>query len=189
MEQNEKEVVVPVISEEVHADVKPVETGGVRVTKRVEGHDEILEQELRRGRVEVKRVKVNRVVQGPQPIQHRGSTVIVPVVSEVIHVEKQWVVTEEIHITQIEERETVQQKVTVNEEQAEVERLDEHGEAIESIEPTREPLILSARRPSSVIDRAETTSSTSDSNSQGTVLSNRRSLIKDKRARDGGGPK
>jgi stress response protein YsnF len=107
-EENE-EYVVPVVQEEVHADAVPVQTGGVRVTKHVEGHDEILEQELRRGRVEVKRVKTDRVVDGPQQVERVGNTLVIPVVSEVLRVEKQWVVTEEIHITQIEETETVQQ--------------------------------------------------------------------------------
>jgi stress response protein YsnF len=93
--------VVPVINEEVHADAIPVQTGGVRVTKHVEGHDEIVEQELRRGRVEIKRVKTDRVVDGPQQVQRVGNTLVIPVVSEVLRIEKQWVVTEEIHITQV----------------------------------------------------------------------------------------
>src|SRR3954454_12075866 len=120
MEPKDDDLVVPVISEELHADAVPVETGGVRVTKRVDSHDEVLEQELRKGRVEVKRVKTDRVVDGPQPVQRVGNTLVVPVVSEVLHIEKQWVVTEEIHLTQIEERDTVQETVRVNQEKAEV---------------------------------------------------------------------
>lgn len=135
-EQNE-EYVVPVVQEEVHADAIPVQTGGVRVSKHVEGHDEILEQELRRGRVEIKRVKTDRIVDGPQQVQRVGNTLVIPVVSEVLRVEKQWVVTEEIHITQIEESETVQQKVHVNTEQVQVERLNERGEVV-SVEPQPE---------------------------------------------------
>src|SRR3954452_15648759 len=128
MERTDDELVVPVISEELHADAVPVETGGVRVTKRVDSHEEVLEQELRKGRVEVKRVKTDRVVDGPQPVQRVGNTLVIPVVSEVLRVEKRWVVTEEIHITQTEERERVQQKVKVNQERADVERLDEQGD-------------------------------------------------------------
>jgi stress response protein YsnF len=126
--------VVPVIQEELHADAIPVESGSVRVVKRVEGHDEILEQELRKGRVEVKRVKTERVVSGPQQPERRGNTLIIPVVSEVLRVEKQWVVTEEIHITQLEEKERFQQTVTVNREVADVERLDESGRKVSSLE-------------------------------------------------------
>jgi hypothetical protein len=132
MAENEDDVVVPVVSEELHADAIPVETGRVRVTKQVESHEEILEQELRRGRAEVKRVKVDRVVDGPQQIRRSGNTLIIPIVSEVLRVEKQWVITEEIHITQFEERETVQEPVTVNQETARVERLDEQGNLVSS---------------------------------------------------------
>ena len=136
MEDNErKDVVVPVVSEELHADAVPVVTGGVRVTKRTHTHEEVLEQELRKSHVEVKRVSTNRVVDGPQPVQRAGNVLIVPVVSEILHVEKQWVVTEEIHITQTEARETVQQTVPVSREEAQVERLDESGNAVSTIEP------------------------------------------------------
>jgi stress response protein YsnF len=132
-EDNSSEYVVPVVSEELHADAIPVETGSVRVVKRVEGHDEVLQQELRKGRVEVRRIKTNRVVDGPQKVQRDGKTMVIPVVSEVLLVQKQWVVTEEIHITQIEERETVEQKVTVNREVAEIERVDENGQRVSSV--------------------------------------------------------
>jgi stress response protein YsnF len=56
MDEKQHEVVVPVVSEELHAGAAPVVTGGVRVTKRVHTHDEILEQELRRTHAEIKRV-------------------------------------------------------------------------------------------------------------------------------------
>jgi stress response protein YsnF len=37
MDRENDEVVVPVVSEELHADAIPVHTGGVRVTKHVTG--------------------------------------------------------------------------------------------------------------------------------------------------------
>jgi len=134
MPENESsDYVVPVIQEELHADAIPVESGSVRVVKRVEGHDETLAQELRKGRVEIKRVKTDRVVSGPQQPERHGNTLIIPVVSEVLRIEKQWVVTEEIHVTQLEEKEQFQQTVRVNREVAEVERLDESGKKVASL--------------------------------------------------------
>lgn len=157
MDDNEKDVVVPVVREELHADAVPVVTGGVRVTKRVQTHDEVLEQELRKSHVDVKRVKTNRVVDGPQPIARVGNKIIIPVVTEVLRVEKQWVVTEEIHITQTEERETVQQTVPVSYEEAQVERVDESGEAIEAVAPETETATAPITRtgPASLIDRSQ----------------------------------
>jgi len=165
MDENE-EVIVPVISEELHADAMPVVTGGVRVTKHVETHDEVLEQELRKSHAEVKRVKTNRVVDGPQPVQRVGNTLVIPVVSEVLRVEKQWIVTEEIHITQTEETETVQQTVPVSREEAEIQRLDESGNAVSSIEPAGEIAnTLSGTRtgPASIIERGRAAAAASNS--------------------------
>jgi stress response protein YsnF len=181
MEPKDDDLVVPVISEELHADAVPVETGGVRVTKRVDSHEEVLEQELRKGRVEVKRVKTDRVVDGPQPVQRVGNTLVIPVVSEVLRVEKRWVVTEEIHITQTEERERVQQKVRVNQEHADVERLDERGNVAAGIEPIPDPQ-RSSSRPGvgSLLERKGDTSSGQTSAGEQGVFSKRRSLLKDK---------
>jgi stress response protein YsnF len=179
-DQRNEQYVVPVINEEVHADAIPVQTGGVRVTKHVDGHDEIIEQELRRGRVEIKHVKTDRVVDGPQQVQRMGNTLVIPVVSEVLRVEKQWVVTEEIHITQIEERETVQQTVRVNEEQAHVERLDEQGRVVSSEEPAVTSAAAAAPpRAGSIVNRGAQTP-VRDPNR---VLSGSKSVLRD-RTRD-----
>ncbi len=130
MDLHQDEVVIPVLSEELVVDAVPVETGSVRITKRVYSHDELVEQELRTGKVEVKRVPVNRPVDGPQAVLRSGNTMIIPVVSEVLRIERQWILTEEIHITQTEERETVSQTVNVNREMVIVERLDTTGTVV-----------------------------------------------------------
>jgi len=154
MDDKEKELVVPIIREEAVADAVPVVTGGVRVTKRVESHDEIVEQALRKSHVEVKRVKTERVVNGPQPVRREGNTLIVPVVSEVLRVEKQWVVTEEIHLTELQAQETVQNKVTVNAERADVERIDSAGDVISSVdEGSTNP--VGGSEPASILQRGE----------------------------------
>ncbi len=177
MDEKDKDVVIPIIREEVHADAVPVVTGGVRVTKRVESHDEIVEQELRKSHVEVKRVKTERVVDGPQPVQRNGNTLIIPVVSEVLRIEKQWVVTEEIHITQRQERETVQHNVTLNEESAEIERLDSAGDAVSSI-PGTDEAVNEPGKPASMLQR----SGMGDSTRKRKTLSNPRSLLKSPRS-------
>lgn len=135
MSQDDHEVVVPVIEEQVRADVQPVHTGSVRITKSLETHEELLEQELRRGRAEVRRIQTNRRVDGPQPPQRAGNTLIIPIVSEVLQgCEKAWFVTEEVHVTQLEESETIRQSVPVSREHALVEHLDAQGNVISTQE-------------------------------------------------------
>lgn len=183
MSEREKDVTVPVIAEELHADAIPVETGGVRITKRVEGHEEILEQELRKGRVEVKRVRTDRVVDGPQSVRREGNTLIVPVVSEVLRVEKQWVLTEEIYVTQVEERETVQEKVQVNREVPIVERLDDQGNAVASIDSPveAEPTRVQVTAPSVLANRDPQAPESSPA-AKRKVMSRPRSILRDKAA-------
>lgn len=130
MSSDKEEIVVPVIAEQLHVDAVPVLKGGVRVTKRVIGQEHVIEQELRRDHVEVKRIKVNRIVDGPQEAVQSGNTTIIPIVEEIVRVERQWVVTEEIHLTRTEETNLYQGKVTLNREEAIVERFDASGQPI-----------------------------------------------------------
>jgi stress response protein YsnF len=165
------ELVIPVVEERLQADAVPVVTGGVRVTKAVQTQQEVLEQALRTSYADVKRVKANRVVNGPQPAQRVGNTLIIPVVSEVLRVYKEWVVTEEIHITQHEQTETVQQNVPVNYEEVRIERLDEHGRAVPDDAVAREE---AEQRPAPVVLTDRPTAAQSDASrilsSSGSIL-------------------
>jgi len=78
-------------------------------------------------RVEVRRVQVNRQVDGPQQVREAGDTVIVPVVEEVLQVQKHWILKEEIHITRVFETEPHEETVTVRREEAQVEKVDSSG--------------------------------------------------------------
>jgi|SRR5947209_7545404 len=151
----DSDVVIPVVQEEVNVDAAPVVTGGVRVTKHVHTQDEVLEQQLRTSHADVKRVKTNRVVDGPhQPTHRQGDTLVIPVVSEVLRIEKQWVVTEEIHITETKQTETVQQTVPIRYEQAQIERLDETGKPIASVDTPAESEETPRASPPSIVRRA-----------------------------------
>lgn len=145
-EQEPNDYVIPVVREQVQTDAVAVETGGVRVVKTVQSHEEVVAQELRRGRVEVQRVPMNQPVGGPMEPRREGNTLIIPVVSEVLRIEKQWVLTEEIHLTQFEETRTVNEKVTVNQEVAEVQRVDEEGQVISEMPAGRAPGRVLARQ-------------------------------------------
>jgi stress response protein YsnF len=183
-----RDVVIPVVQEEVHADAQPVVTGGMRVTKHVDTHDEIIEQQLRTSRADIKRVKTNRVVDGPQAPQRVGNTLIVPVVSEQIHIEKRWVVTEEIHIIQHDDVKTVQQTVPVNYERAELERLDAAGNAtpVEDVpvieQATPAPEIIETAHAQSVEEERRTRSLLKRTDAAGAKPTSRtRSLLRDRK--------
>ncbi len=128
--EDSAETVVPVITEELHAGVRAVESGGVRIKKTVRERQEILDQPLMSEHVEVRRVVKNEIVAGPLPARKAGDAIIVPVVEEVLRIEKQFVLKEELHITKRREVRRHEQTVTLKQEQAEVERVDAEGNVV-----------------------------------------------------------
>ena len=137
------EIVVPVVTEEINAGAERVRTGSVRVHKTVQEHDEIIDQPLLEEKAEIRRVVKNEIVEGPLPVRHSEDTTVIPVVKEVLVVQKQFVLTEEIHIRKIRSEQRHQERVVVKEEHARVERLDSRGRVVETdvaMEPAGNPV-------------------------------------------------
>ena len=129
------EIVVPVVAEELNAETERVRTGSVRVRKTVQQHEEIIDQPLVEEKAEIRRVVKNEVVEGPLPVRQAGDTTIIPVVKEVLVVQKQYVLTEEVHIRTVRTEQRHEERVVVKEEQAEVQRLDSRGRVVETEGP------------------------------------------------------
>lgn len=124
---DENDTVIPVLAEELEVGVEKVKTGSVRVHKTVHEHEETIDEPVHRERVDVRRVVKNEIVAGPMPTRQEGDTTIIPVVEEVVTVEKHWVLKEEFVITKIRSEEMDQQKVIVRREEADVRRFDADG--------------------------------------------------------------
>ncbi|MFO1431717.1 MAG: YsnF/AvaK domain-containing protein [Candidatus Competibacteraceae bacterium] len=90
--------VIPVIAEFLDVTKRSVETGGVRVSKKVEEHEEIIDAPLLHEEVEVQRQVVNRFVDAPLPVRQEDATVIIPLFEEVLVIEKRLLLKEEVHV-------------------------------------------------------------------------------------------
>lgn len=117
-------VVVPVVAERLEVQKRTVESGGVRIRKIVREREEIVDEPLLREEVRVKRVPVDRVVDGPVPVRHVGNTMIVSLLEEVLVVEKRLVLKEELHITKEQVETYKPQRVLLRSEEATVERVE-----------------------------------------------------------------
>lgn len=115
--------VVPLVEEEAHVLKKSIATGKVRVRTVVETFEESAAETLELEEVEVVRVPVGRVVTEAPPIRADGDVTIVPVMEEIMIVEKQLILREELHIRRRTTTETVQVPITLRKQRAIVERL------------------------------------------------------------------
>jgi len=116
--------VIPVMEERLDVHKRRVETdSGVRVSKTVEAREETVDLPLAKENVEVERVAVNRPVDGPLAVRHEGDTMIIPIVEEVLFVEKRLMLKEEIRVTRSRRQVREPQRVTLRSEHASVERI------------------------------------------------------------------
>lgn len=123
-----KRIVMPVVHEDVHVGVRQVDTGrGVRIHKTVSEQAHRIEETLLREAVSVRRIPVDRIVAlTDAPVaRQEGDTLIVPVLEEILVVEKRLRIKEEIHITRTAQAEPYADSVTLRAEHVSVERFDE----------------------------------------------------------------
>lgn len=89
---------IPVVEERPVVHKEAVERR-YRVTTRVREEEETVDEPLRREEVEVRHVPIGSWVETPPPIRQEGATTVIPVVEEVLFVEKRLRLREEVHVT------------------------------------------------------------------------------------------
>lgn len=113
-----------IVSESATVSKRDVVTGKVRVETRTEQHEELVTAALRTEDVEVERVPVNRHIDEVPAIRTEGDVTIVPVIEEVLVVEKRLLLKEELHIRRSVSQETVEARIDLRKQFAHVERVE-----------------------------------------------------------------
>jgi len=122
--------VVPIVEEELRVSKRQVVKGRVRVRTVVDTVEEVAREELRSETIEVTRVPIDREVTEAPAVRTEGDVTIVPVLEEVLVVEKRLVLKEELHLRRKVEAETFEAPVTLRKQRVEVERLDEDNQPL-----------------------------------------------------------
>ena len=122
---------IPISEEVVHVEKHEQVTGRVRIRTVTETGEELVRASLREDTVEVNRFAVDRIVDAIPHVRTEGDVVIVPVVEEVLVVEKRLVLKEEVHIHRRTRTEEVEIPVEVRRQQAIVDRIDADGQSSE----------------------------------------------------------
>jgi len=117
-------IVIPVVVEELEVHKRTVETGRVRIRKTVTEREELIDQPLLREEVQVEHIPIQRIVDGPVAIRQEGDVLVIPVVEEVLVVEKRLILREEIRVTRRRVEEHHSERVVLRNEQVSVERSD-----------------------------------------------------------------
>jgi stress response protein YsnF len=119
---------VPVFEEEVRIGTRTVDTGrGIRIDKMVTEQPFDIDQLLLHEEISVNHVPVDKVValEDAPKARYEGDTYIVPVMEEVLVVEKRMRIKEEIHISKTYREERHRETVGLKSETVSVRRFDE----------------------------------------------------------------
>ena len=116
--------------EETARITREVQTGRVKVHTVVETSEQMVREALSSQNVKVTRVPVDQQVTTVPQIRTEDGITIVPVLEEILVVEKRLILREELHIVQEVSQETVEVPVSLRKQRAVVERVDAQGKPI-----------------------------------------------------------
>jgi uncharacterized protein (TIGR02271 family) len=116
--------VIPIVEETATLEKRDVVTGRVRVHTQTSTQEEMVSAALERTDVQVTRVPVEREIDAAPPIRTEGDVTIIPVVEEILVVEKRLVLREEIHVRQTATTQSVEVPVTLRKQEAVIDRQD-----------------------------------------------------------------
>ena len=128
--KGEEVTVLPIVEETLHVSKREVVTGRVRIRTVTDLSEERVRQELSGQHVEVERVPVDVLIErdaAPPEPRTEGDVTIVPILEEVLVVEKRLLLKEELRITRHRATNVTEVAVPLRKQRAEIERLKDES--------------------------------------------------------------
>jgi len=120
-------IIVPVAREEVVVGSTTTEAERVRVRVGFRTRNERIQADAHLEDVEVERIPMEQVVAVPPAVRVEGDTTIIPVLEEVVVVEKRLILKEEIRVRRVRRTEPRAIQVALRAEHVEIERPDSNA--------------------------------------------------------------
>lgn len=138
-----EELTLPLHAEEAAVSRRRVATAVVRVATVTHTREQRIDEQLTHERVEIERVPIGRYVEAVPPVKEEGDLTILPVVEEVVVVERRLLLREEVRIRRVRTTERHVETVQLREQDAVVTRIpaegrDERDPAVQSTDPPME---------------------------------------------------
>ena len=117
------ETVIPLAAEEIEVSKQVVETGRVQVARVTHEREQLIDELLAHETVEIDRTPIGRQVDATPTIREEGDTIVIPIVEEVLVVERRLLLKEEVRVRRVRSTERHQESVTLRHHEAVVTRL------------------------------------------------------------------
>ena len=100
-DQEREDLRIPLQVEEVSVSRREIKKANVQIALITGTRELLIDEELTHARVEFERVPIDRVVEVAPPIRQEGDITIIPVVEEVVVVERRLVLKEEVRVQRV----------------------------------------------------------------------------------------
>jgi uncharacterized protein (TIGR02271 family) len=115
--------VIPLAAEEVAVSKRAVETGRVRVARVTHEREQTIDELLTSVAVDVSRTPIGQPVDTIPSVREEGDTIVIPVVEEVLVVERRLFLKEEVRVRRVRTTEQHRETVMLRHQEAVVTRL------------------------------------------------------------------
>ena len=117
------ETIIPLAAEEATVAKQVVETGRVQVARLTREREQLIDEMLARETAEISRVRVGQPVEAMPAVREEDDVVIIPIVEEVLVVERRLFLKEEVRIRRVRTTQKHQESVTLRYQEAVVRRV------------------------------------------------------------------
>jgi uncharacterized protein (TIGR02271 family) len=122
MREDNTPIIVPLLAEELSVAKQQVVTGRVHIATVTREEAALVDEVLASERVEIERVPVGKTVDRAPGVREEGDTLIIPVVEEVLVVERRLLLKEEVRVRRVREVARHQERVSVRRQEATITR-------------------------------------------------------------------
>jgi uncharacterized protein (TIGR02271 family) len=123
-DESNESVRVPLVEERLRIDKQSRETGRVRISTSVEERVAWIRESLDSTDIAIERLQIGREVPAPPEIREEGDVLIIPVVEEILAVERRWVLKEELRVRRTHRTQRVEEPVMLRSTKVDVQRTD-----------------------------------------------------------------
>ena len=117
------ETVLPLLAEEVAVTKRVVETGRVQVARITHEREQLIDELLAQQTAEIERVRIGQPVETMPAVREEGDTIVIPIVEEMLVVERRLFLKEEVRVRRVRSTERHRESVTLRHHEAVVTRL------------------------------------------------------------------
>jgi uncharacterized protein (TIGR02271 family) len=121
--KDQDQVVVPLHAEEVSVAKKRVVTGQVKIGTVTRETEQLVEELLEQEHVEIERIAIGKQVDKAPAVREEGDTLIIPILEEIVVVERRLFLKEEVRVRRTREKQPYQERVVIRKQEAVITRL------------------------------------------------------------------